>query len=110
MSWGPTYNEEKLYKGKLLVANEHDIIAVNDFAKKSAGHNQVFTQSKLIISHLAAPSGIFTSRGRSCGKVIFSRMSVCGRGRGVPCNHYSCIGPQHTGTPRSLVTKTGNLF
>ena len=78
MSWGPTYiYEQKRYKGKLLVANEHDIIAVNDFAKKSAGYNQVFTQSKLIVSHLAAPSGIFTSRGRICGKVIFSRVSVC---------------------------------
>ena len=76
MSWGPTYNEQERYNGKLLVANEHDIIAVNDFAKKSAGYNQFFTQSKLIVSHLAAPSGIFTFRGRSYGKVIFSRMSL----------------------------------
>ena len=84
MSLGPTCNEQKRQKGNLLVAKEHDIIAVNDFAKKSAGYNQFFTQSKLIVSHLAAPSGIFTFRGRSCGKVIFSRMSVCGRGRGGP--------------------------
>ena len=44
MPWGPTYNEQKRYKGKLLVANEHDVVAVNDVAKKSAGYNQVFTQ------------------------------------------------------------------
>ena len=44
--------------------------------------------------------GFITTHQRSCGKVMFSVVSVCLSTGWVPCVHYPwCIGPHHTGTP-----------
>ena len=48
---------------------------------------------------------IFTARQVSCGKVMFSVMSICQSGilptgRAIPCDHYPwCIGPHCIGSP-----------
>ena len=45
--------------------------------------------------------GIFTTRQRSCGKIMFSLVSVClSVHEGSPCDHYPwCIGPFCTAPP-----------
>ena len=45
-------------------------------------------------------SSFVTTRQRSCGKAMFSVMSVCSQE--IPCGHYpSCLGPHHRGPPFS---------
>ena len=54
--------------------------------------------------HYTIDGNLFTTRKQSCGKVMFSVVSVCHciHGRS-PCDHYPCcIGPHHTGTPSPL--------
>ena len=65
--------------------------------------------STLVVCRCFWSSGsVITARQRSCGKVMFSYVSVSLSTRRSPCDHWAwCLGPHCTGTLSSSDTRPG---